>query len=48
MTWVEMISLRNKGDNEDKKAAISLVQTANQKANFDHVTESNLSHTNNL
>ena len=40
MTWVELISSRSKGDNGDRKAAISLVQTANQKASFDHVIES--------
>ena len=39
MTWVDLISARNKGDNGDKKADISLVQTTNQKASFDHVTE---------
>ena len=39
MTWVELISSKNKGNNGDKKAAISLIQTANQKASFDHVTD---------
>ena len=34
------------GDNGDKKAAISLVQTDNQKASFDNVTESHWSRTN--
>ena len=39
MMWVELISPRPKGDNGDKNTASSLIQTANQKASFYHMTE---------
>ena len=40
---VELISARNKGDNGDSEAAISLVALANQKVSFDHVAKSHQS-----